>query len=104
MGESSSHDPAPLPPPGSATEPTVDLDCTRDLAPTEESRPTDSDSDNKRDRLATIPGYVILGVLGRGGMGIVYKATQVGLNRLVALKMILSGPHASDREVGRFRL
>jgi eukaryotic-like serine/threonine-protein kinase len=52
--------------------------------------------------LPAIPGYEILGVLSRGGMGVVYKARQVGLNRLVALKMILSGAHAGPRGMARF--
>jgi WD40 repeat protein/serine/threonine protein kinase len=52
----------------------------------------------------TIPGYEILSILGRGGMGIVYKARQVHLKRLVALKMILGGSSATDRELARFRI
>jgi serine/threonine protein kinase/Tfp pilus assembly protein PilF len=52
--------------------------------------------------LPTIDGYEVLAELGRGAMGVVYKARHLRLNRLVALKMILSGAHAGPRELARF--
>ncbi|MFM8273078.1 MAG: protein kinase domain-containing protein [Gemmata sp.] len=53
--------------------------------------------------LPQVPGYEVECELGRGGMGVVYKARQVGLNRTVALKMILASRHATPGEVVRFR-
>src|SRR5262249_30003879 len=50
-----------------------------------------------------IPGYKVLGEVGRGGMGVVFKATAERLNRTVALKMILAGDLAGPEAAARFR-
>jgi serine/threonine protein kinase len=53
--------------------------------------------------IEAVPGYELLGILGHGGMGIVFRARQLSLKRQVALKMILSGRHARPTERARFQ-
>jgi serine/threonine-protein kinase len=50
-----------------------------------------------------VAGYELFAVLGRGGMGVVYQARHLALDRVVALKMILAGAHADPEELKRFR-
>jgi serine/threonine-protein kinase len=49
------------------------------------------------------PGFEVLGKLGEGGMGVVYKARNLGLNRIEVVKLIRTGEFASAGELARFR-
>jgi serine/threonine protein kinase len=60
-------------------------------------------ADGAQTPLPVVAGYELEGVLGRGGMGVVYRARQKGLDRTIALKMLLAGVHAGLRELARFR-
>src|ERR1043165_8588567 len=52
---------------------------------------------------STFGPYELIEEIGRGGMGIVYKAWEPSLQRHVAIKMILRGIHATAADLGRFR-
>jgi WD40 repeat protein len=54
------------------------------------------------EELPEVPGFAVLDRLGKGGMGVVYRARDLHLNRLVAIKMIRDGILATPPEVARF--
>ncbi len=61
------------------------------------------ETDLPADRERVLGGHELLEVIGRGGMGIVWRARQLSLNRLVALKLIVAGEFASPEARRRFR-
>ena len=69
----------------------------------QEPRRSDHASGAAPPRVRYVGDYELLEEIGRGGMGIVYRARQVSLNRLVALKLVRAGEFADEKEVARFR-
>jgi WD40 repeat protein/predicted Ser/Thr protein kinase len=96
--------------PGETAAPTAPGETAAPMAPGLTERlvgppPAEGRSDalERGTRVRTFGDFVLLRVLGRGGMGVVYKARQRSLNRTVAVKMIRAGLWAGDEEVRRFR-
>jgi WD40 repeat protein len=78
-------------------------DHTVDELPPPANEPAPAKPPPRREVVPAPPGYEVLGKLGRGGMGVVYKARQVNAARLVALKMLRDDGDAGPAELARFR-
>ncbi len=99
LGQVETPETVPLETPSDTNPSEVDFDAQgATIHYTESQQATVGDS----EVLYKVGEYELLQELGRGGMGVVFKAQQVKLNRTVAVKMILSGRMASEAELQRF--
>jgi tetratricopeptide (TPR) repeat protein len=89
-------------PPSISSE--VETDRAGEVAPTLVRKGAPLNTVRRKTAWPDIPGYRILGELGRGGMGVVYKAEQLALKRVVAMKIVLDSTLASPKKLVRFRV
>lgn len=92
--------------PGASGTDSLDAQFRQQLFHLLQDRPTSSAQPSREPTLSDyplVPGYELVEELGRGGMGVVFKARQTGLNRLVALKMVLGGTLLDTERLARFR-
>jgi len=92
---------SPTEPPGADPKTAPESPTAKTIA--DEARHTRGFFDGLPAALPVLPGYDILGEMGRGAMGVVYRARQLNLNRLVALKMIRDGALAGPQQLSDFQ-